>query len=452
MTVLATIVVLGVLIFVHELGHFWAAKAVGIEVQRFSIGLGPRMFGITRGDTEYVIGWIPLGGYVKMGGMDDEVMERVEGGAPAEPRIPGPGDFDSKSVLARTFVISAGVIMNMIFAFVVFTGTVAFWGIGETAETRVGHVTVAALPAGTESLADLSVGTRITGVGEGAVETWYDFQEQIIEAPAGQVTVSTSEPEGSFSITLSDDQEDRITLLRAIEEFVPAVIGDINPGSPAERGGIEIGDAILAVDGSPVDTWYDFRDIVETRAGQRTEMSLDRSGTRLIRALVPDEVTEPHRITGEMVTVGKAGVRPPLQDQVYTKVPFTQSVVFGYDQTVRVSGLIFGFLGDLVTGGVSPRSVGSIVTIGSASGQAARRGLADFLSFMALFSVNLAILNLLPIPILDGGHLVFLGIEAVRGKALSVEQRLRWSNVGFLVVMGIMVWALSNDILRLFGI
>ena len=120
--------------------------------------------------------------------------------------------------------------------------------------------------------------------------------------------------------------------------------------------------------------------------------------------------------------------------------------------TEGISRLILGFLRDLVTGGVSPRSLGSIVTIGAASGQAAQLGIETFLRFMALFSVNLAILNLLPIPILDGGHLVFLGIEAVRGKAVSLKQRMKWSQFGFVVLMGIMLWALSNDILRLFGI
>ena len=130
----------------------------------------------------------------------------------------------------------------------------------------------------------------------------------------------------------------------------------------------------------------------------------------------------------------------------------TQAIRLGWAETVGMTALILDFLRDLVTGGVSPRSLGSIVTIGAASGQAAQLGLETFLRFMALFSVNLAILNLLPIPILDGGHLVFLGIEAVRGKALSVEQRLRWSHVGFVIIMGIMLWALSNDILRLFGL
>ncbi|MEE8146847.1 MAG: M50 family metallopeptidase, partial [Longimicrobiales bacterium] len=206
------------------------------------------------------------------------------------------------------------------------------------------------------------------------------------------------------------------------------------------------------VDGIPVETWYDLVAQIATRPGQRTEFTLQRSGRQFTRFVTPDEVTSEDPVTGETVTVGFIGVYQPSPDIVYEPVALGQAVVLGYRDTVLISRLILGFLRDLFTGGVSPRSVGSIVTIGVFSGQAAEAGLATFLQFMALFSVNLAILNLLPIPILDGGHLVFLAIEAVRGKALSIEQRLRWSHVGFLMVMGIMLWALSNDILRLFGL
>jgi len=150
--------------------------------------------------------------------------------------------------------------------------------------------------------------------------------------------------------------------------------------------------------------------------------------------------------------VGKIGIYPPVGQFSYRHASLGEAVVAGARETVAVTGMILAFLRDLVTGGVSPKSVGSIVTIGEASGEAAAAGIDTFLRFMALFSVNLAILNLLPIPVLDGGHLVFLTIEAVRGKAVSVEQRLRWSNVGVLVVMGIMLWALSNDILRVLGL
>jgi regulator of sigma E protease len=154
-----------------------------------------------------------------------------------------------------------------------------------------------------------------------------------------------------------------------------------------------------------------------------------------------------------MVTRGRIGIYIPISEMVYTRVTVAQALRVGYRETVAVTQMILEFLRDLVTGNVSPKSVGSIVTIGAASGQAASMGLASFLRFMALFSVNLAVLNLLPIPVLDGGHLLFLAIEALRGgRALSVEQRLRWSQVGFVVLLGIMAWALSNDFMRLFGL
>jgi regulator of sigma E protease len=234
--------------------------------------------------------------------------------------------------------------------------------------------------------------------------------------------------------------------------WIEAEFGYINRGSPAERGGLEMGDRVLSANGIPVLNWYDFVEVVAARPGLRTELSLERRGGSLTRFVTPDEVSREDPETGETVQVGQVGIFAPREEVIYRAVSFGRSLRLGYAETIGISRLILGFLGDLVTGGVSPREVGSIMTIGAASGQAAQLGLQTFLRFMALFSVNLAILNLLPIPILDGGHLVFLGIEAVRGKALSVEQRLRWSHVGFLIVMGIMLWALSNDILRLFGI
>ena len=452
MTILATIIVLGVLIFVHELGHFMAAKAVGIEVQRFSIGLGPRVTGFTRGETEYVVSWIPLGGYVKMGGMDDEVMERVEGGGTGQPREPGPGDFDSKPIWARTLVISAGVIMNMIFAFVLYVGVNAVWGQQEDDVTAVGDVLVGLLPAGAEALGQIPVGSHITRIGGQEVEHWGHIRDGLWQAEPGLLSVQLRELAAAIEIDVPADPEERRRMAAAVRPWIPARVGLVNPGSPAEKGGLEEGDVIVAVSGVPVGIWYDVVDHIQSRAGQRTEFTLERNGQQFTRFVTPEEAKRDDPVTGETVDVGLIGVFPPALDGVRIRVPFREAVVLGWRETAFFSGLILGFLRDLFTGGISPRSVGSIVTIGAASGQAAAAGADVFLRFMAFFSINLAILNLLPIPILDGGHLVFLFIEGVRGKALSIEQRLRWSHVGFLVVMGIMVWALSNDVLRLFGL
>jgi regulator of sigma E protease len=460
MTILATIILLGVLIFVHELGHFFAAKSVGIEVQRFSIGLGPTIFGFRRGETEYVISWIPLGGYVKMGGMDDEVMERLEGGveagaaggeAVAEARAPRPSDFDGKPIWARTFVISAGVIMNMLFAFVVYTGVNAAWGLQEFAETRIARVRAELLPPGAEALADLPAGARIIAVGDQQVEYWGDVRDGVLEAPGGPLRIVTDEPRMEIEIDVASDPQERTPIFLALSVWMDAELGLVNPGSPAERAGLETGDRVLAAGGVPVGSWNDFVDVVEARPGIRTELSLERDGRPLTRFVTPESTPEDDPVTGERRVVGKVGIYS-APEFVYRDISLVQAAQLGYAETVGITRLILGFLGDLVTGGVSPRSVGSIVTIGTFSGQAAQLGIETFLRFMAMFSVNLAVLNLLPIPILDGGHLVFLGIEAVRGKALSLEQRLKWSHVGFLVIMGIMLWALSNDVLRLLGI
>jgi regulator of sigma E protease len=452
MTIIATIVVLGVLIFVHELGHFAAAKSVGIEVQRFSIGLGPKLWGFRRGETEYVLSVIPLGGYVKMGGMDDEVMERVEGGpVSTEPRQPGPRDFDGKPLWARAWVISAGVIMNMLFALVAYSFVAGYWGVPYTETTRVGDVRTELLPPGAEALGGLSIGSFVERVGDAPVEHWGDVLRGLFEAPTGVITVETREPVASFVIEVPADEEGRRLLASSLLSWADPVVGAVSPGSAAERGGIEADDRITAVDGVPVRTWWEFQALIQVRLDVETSLSLEREGRDVYRTVTPQRSIYSDPLTGEDLVVGAIGILPETA-RTYERVSLGAAIGYGWDQTVAVTGLILGFLRDLVTGGVSPRSMGSIVTIGEVSGQAAALGMDAFLSFMALFSVNLAILNLLPIPVLDGGHLLFLAIEAVRGRALSIEQRLRWSNVGFLIIMGIMVWALGNDILRLFGL
>lgn len=453
MTILATIIVLGVLIFVHELGHFVAAKAVGIEVQRFSIGLGPKITGFRRGETEYVLSAIPLGGYVKMGGMgDEEATARLEGGVEEALRVPSDRDFDAKPIWARTLVISAGVIMNMLFAFGAYTAAVAVWGSRELATTRVATVRMTALPAGSEALAELPRGARIVRIGDRAIEHWGDVREGFLEGEPGPATVSYTDPVGSLSVRIPVSLAERRRLTAALDYWMEPEAGAVEPGTPADRAGVEAGDRFLAVAGEEIATWWDFRDVVESRPGLRTELLILRDGREITRVATPaaEEANDP--VTGATVVVGKIGIWPIYDEVVYKRVPIGAAVRQGAQQTWAVTLMILRFLADLVTGNVSPRSVGSIVTIGEASGQAAAMGMDAFLRFMALFSVNLAVLNLLPIPVLDGGHLLFLAIEKVRGKALTIEQRLRWSNVGFMIVMGLMVWALSNDVLRIFGL
>lgn len=466
-TILATVVVLGVLIFVHELGHFAAAKLVDIEVPRFSIGLGPKLIGFTRGETEYVISWLPLGGYVKMAGMEE--MEAIEGGATKKPQVTGAGtavdlgleveekreagprDFESKSLAARTLVISAGVLMNLLFAFIVFTFIAAVWGTRISPEARVGAIAEEYLPEGAEALAQVEPGSRITGVGRTSVEDFDDLQMAIAKVAPGDLEFRFANRD-AITIKLNAGDSIRASLMAAIEPDIstPAMIGSVTKNSPAEAGGLRANDRIISAGGQPVNSWQQLVGVVERHGGKPLELVVDRKGTRTPLTVTPETKTLRNNLS-----YGRIGVTSSItpNDMLPRKRPGPIAAVGeGAAQTWDVVSLTGGFLWDLVTGGASPRNLGGPILIGQLSGRVARAGLETFLSFMALFSVNLAVLNLLPIPVLDGGHLMFLGVEAARGRALSIEQRMKLSQVGFVIVIAIMVWAVANDVLRLFGI
>jgi regulator of sigma E protease len=466
-TILATIVVLGVLIFVHELGHFLTAKAVDIEVPRFSIGLGPKAFGFKRGETEYVISWLPLGGYVKMAGMEE--MEAIEGGPAKKPvitgagtaedlglevedkRQAGPRDFESKSLPARALVISAGVIMNLLFAFVIFSIIAMVWGVRATPESRIGAVAEEYLPSGTEALATIPSGTRITQIGRESIEDFQDMSVALSQAGAGPIELKFDNF-APLTIQLPASQDARDTLISAFEPAVvtPAVVGTIVKGSPADQGGLRPGDRVITAGGQRVDTWQQFVQMIERHGGQPLVLEIERDGQPGTITVTP----EARKLANNM-TYGRVGIAPQVavgQALPRVRTGILDGFVHGATQTWDMVALTAGFLWDLVTGGASARNLGGPILIGQLSGRVARAGLEPFLAFMALFSVNLAVLNLLPIPVLDGGHLVFLGVEAVRGRPLSLQSRMRLSQVGFVIVIGIMVWAFANDILRLFGL
>lgn len=445
--VVATIVLLGVLILVHELGHFWAAKAVGVGVERFSIGLGPRLWGFTRKGTEYVVAVVPLGGYVKMQGMNDEMMERIEGGEASEaPREPHPGDFDEKPLWARAFVISAGVIMNMLFALVVYTGVYAVWGSQDYATTRVQAVEADSLPAGAEALAGIAPGATVVRVGSETPESWGALLDAFVHAPEGPLQVVTEEPSAVLRIDGPANEAERRRLAASLQMWLPPKVGAIERGGPAATAGLEVGDVIASVAGAEVSNWGDLQRELWARPGERVELGVRRGDAGLTRVAVLDDAEGPDGGRVGLLRVSS------MVETVEIPVGPGEAVAAGVAETVGTTGLILGFLGRLFTMDVSPREVGSIGTIAVVSGRAAEAGVSTYLQFMALFSINLAVLNMLPIPVLDGGHMVFLGIELVRGRKLTVKQRLRWSQVGLVVVLGIMAWAIGNDVLRFFGL
>jgi regulator of sigma E protease len=447
--IIATIVILGVLIFVHELGHFATAKWMDIEVPRFSIGLGPKMVGFTRGETEYVIAWLPLGGYVRMAGMDD--MEALEGGEHDATVARSSGrDFESKSLPARALVISAGVIMNVLFAWFLFSVIGMAWGVRRAPEPVVGNVVESALGPGTAGLLDVPVGSRIAAINGTPVADWSEVQQAMATA-ADSIRIELVDAP-AVTVPVPEDDSLRAMLPVALDPRVeiPAVAASVVDGSPADRAGLRAGDRVVEVDGRPVADWQEMVREVEHRPGETLSLVVERDGRRIPITLTP----EPEEMAAG-VTVGRIGVgRTGRIIDAYPREHMgpLRAVVYGAEETWRFTGLIVDFLGGLFTGRASARDVGGPILIYQISEQMVQIGFDAYLNFMALFSINLAILNLLPIPILDGGQLMFLAVEAVRGRALSLEQRMRLSQLGLVLVVAIMVWALANDVLRLFGL
>ena len=451
LTLGATVVTLGVLIFVHELGHFLAAKAVGVQVLRFSLGFGRPLVSWRGGETDYWVSWIPFGGYVKMAGLEDEgVAGTVEGGASSVPIDPARA-FDRKPLVARVFVIIAGVTMNAIFAFVIYAG-LAFAGALEPdniATTQVDSIPAAELPPQARVLATLHRGERITTVNGDSVRTWGDLRVKLGSAPS-PIRVAVAGRQEPLVLDVGDsDTTQRIALVVALNPYLEPVVASVVAGSAGAKAGIHPGDRILKVDGDTVVSWADFARVARAHPAQPIRVAVQRGAERVMLTTVPDRREEPDPVTRQPRTIGIVGVAA-----LYPTLPrpgLARAILLGWEETRDRTTTILAFLGKFVTGRVSPREIGGPLLIGQVAGQAARVGVGYFLAFMAFLSINLMILNLLPIPLLDGGQVVFLLAEAVRRKPLPIELRLRLTQIGFVVLLGIMIYATSNDIWRWLG-
>lgn len=457
LTIIATLVLLGVLIFVHELGHFITAKLVDIRVPRFSIGFGPKIVGFRRGETEYVLSWLPLGGYVKMAGMEE--MEAIEGGEDEEPAgdVPvadlgalseetdEPGDpsrnFEAKSLPARFLVISAGVIMNFLFAALLWAVIAGVWGVPEPVEPTISRVRAESLPEGTRALAELPEDARLTAVGDQQVAEWQDVVQAIATSPPGPLVLRFQNAD-AVRIELPEQDRARRELASALVPHWDAVLASVFPGDPAAEAGLREGDRIVAIEGRAVESYMDLSDAIASSPEQPVRMLVQRGADTLALTVTPVAEQDPE--TGE--TTGRIGIASSVPRDRMGPI---EATAYGLEEAGRWSVEIVNVLARLVTGRESARNLGGPVMIGDLAGQFARAGLEHFLNFMAIFSINLAVLNLLPIPVLDGGHLLFLTIEGVRGRALSLKQRMRMSQVGLVIIVAIMVLALANDLLRL---
>jgi regulator of sigma E protease len=399
LTWLAPIIVFGLVVFVHELGHFLAAKAVGIYAPRFSIGFGPALLRKRWGETEYVIAALPLGGYVRMASREDETMALLEGGGerpPDEPHtvggsgvkvaeehiaqgmrpdewdpealvpfgpkpVPAHRWFESKRLPARLFVLIAGVSMNVLLTFVVSVASYAYYG----------------------------------------------------------------------------------------EPFVPPVVDSLAADRPAARAGLVSGDSIAAVDGTPIRRWSEVVTRVSTAAGDTVALTVVRDGAPRVVRVVPEVVSDTSPFTGEVRTVGRIGAMAPLDRVSRDDVSFGEAVTGGARRTWNLAVLVVGTVKGLLGGAVSVGNLGGPIAIAQSSVEAARGGFETLVGLIGFLSINIAILNLLPIPILDGGQILLNVAESVKGRPFSARTREAIARVGLLAIALLFAVVMFNDFRRL---
>jgi regulator of sigma E protease len=452
LTIASFVFVLGVLIFVHELGHFIAAKAVGIGVPRFSIGFGaPTPLRFRRGETEYVVSWFPLGGYVKMASREEQdAMSGLEGGPTAD-GFPRERLFESKPLWARIVVISAGVAMNFIFALLVYAGLAAVLGRTEDPTTAIAHVDAGGLPTEALALAGVPSGARIVRVNGDSVESWDGIMSGVLNPASDRLRFDFAGGLDPVIIPVKGTEATaRARILNAMTPLWPARIGTTAPGQPAAAAGLRRGDRLLSADGTPLETFYDIMAAVEPSIGDTLTLQVQRDDSLFAVAVVPTGQRLKDPVTDQERTVGRIGINPWIEP-IHVRFGPIAAVAEGARHTWTDVVLVAVTVKGIAFREVSPKEIGGPILIGQLSGQVARFGPAALLAFMALLSVNLAVLNLLPIPVLDGGHLVFLLIEGVRGRPLSLTARLRLTQAGLVLLLGLMALVFTNDILRLVG-
>jgi regulator of sigma E protease len=450
-TILALVVVLGVLIFVHEAGHFIAAKWAGIYVHRFSLGLGSPIPWLTfrRGETEYSISWLPLGGYVKMASREEDIGSSVlEGGAPSQV-VPPDRVFEAKPIWKRMLVILAGVTMNALFAWAVFAFLAYKNGRQIDPVTTVGRVVEELIPPAAAALKEIRPGTRIVRVNGDTAKSWDDVVSAIANTPDPEVRIELDDGSVVVLPIHPDALEERIKAAQSLQPFRAPVVGQVLPGKPAARAGMQEGDTIVAVNGRRVEQWYDLLELLQSSPGRDLTIEVARGPKHLSCKVQPyvDSIPGPD---GKPRAVGRIGVGVGT-GFISEKLTLGQAIVEGGKATLKASTQIVRTVRGLFSGRISGRTVGGPILIGQLAGESARLGLDTFLGFMALISINLAILNLLPVPVLDGGQFLFLLAEAVIRRPLPLKLRERLTTVGLVLIVLLMGLAFSNDLRRIFG-
>lgn len=445
-TIVSFVAVIGVLILIHEFGHFLVARLAGVGVERFSIGFGPVILRWQGKATEYCLSAVPMGGYVKMLGEENP----LEGGSPM-PYDPKKA-FASKPLWVRFLIVFAGPGMNFVLAAVIFMIVLATVG-RPVWPALIGRVA----GDGPAAAAGLRTGDVVTAAGRRSVAHWEDL-ERVVAGSQGRpldLVVRRDGAAQTFTVT------PRLTTVRdpifrdpkeawdlGIGPQLTPQIGSINPGSPAEKAGLRPGDHVKVVAGQPVFTPEELMQAIQGRAGQTFDVTIARDG-RSETVKVTAVVIREKASSGQEIEVGRIGVGIVTRAVSYQPYSPPAAVWHGAVKTWDMTVLTATGLWKLLSRQIDSSNIGGPIQIASEAGRQAREGATSLALFTAIISVNLALLNLLPVPMLDGGHLFFFVLEGVMRRPLSLKKREWAQQVGFVLLMLLMVYALYNDLVRI---
>jgi regulator of sigma E protease len=480
---LGVALVLGVMILVHEWGHFIAARMFGVRVDVFSIGFGPRLFGWKRGATDYRVSALPLGGYVRMAGQDPSEIDsahstsisRTEKDKPgvyvgaeavgvseitlkttearrAEQSLRSgtgaPDELVSKPRWQRAIISFAGPFVNLIFPILLLTVYFVAVGIPYPAYQDK-PVQVAAVPANSPAAtAGLRAGDKIVAVDGEQNPDWEQVEKVLAKlTPNSKLSMEVEDSGARRALVIPVEQKDLEQPERLLG-FAPIrpVLEDVAPGLPAQRAGLKESDLIAAVDGQRIQWWGEFTERIRGSNGKPVALDVNRNGQTLHMVVTPQAATNER---GE--TIYQIGVQVH-EDTAYKRVSFAEGASYAGLVTVEKIKETAGIVGKLFSGRVSLKQLQGPVGISRAAGQAARKGPLAIISLMVLISVNLGILNLLPIPILDGGHILLLGIEGVLRRDMSLAFKERFVQVGLVFLLVVFAIVMYNDVVRLLPI